>query len=211
MSDATLGIPLEDLRRRLDAETLTPYVRRALGREQAEVVHSTCEVVSGGSVQYIGPMGVFRVYGEAQDGTQRLPWRLILKIVASVGDESPTSAEYWQREALAYQSGLLAALPGGLRAPACYGVIEWPAHAGQAESAWIWLEEISQDDKVPWTPALLGQAARVLGQFNGVYLGQDLRRACPWLGQGRVEEWTALSEPVLRDLEQYRQNPFIAT
>jgi hypothetical protein len=174
------------------------------------VIHSTCEVVQGGSVQYLGALGVFRVSGEALDGAQRLPWRLILKIAASTGEDGPTNAVYWKREALAYQSGLLRSLPGNLRAPACYGVIEWPAHAEQGEAVWIWLEEIPQGDKPPWTSARLQQAARALGHFNGAYLGQDLRQIYPWLGPGRVEEWVAWSEPVLRDLEQNRQHPFMA-
>ena len=72
MSGSVVDTPLEQVRRRLDAETLTLYVRQVLGRKQADVVSWTCEVVHGGASRYAGAPGVFRVYGAAQDGTERL-------------------------------------------------------------------------------------------------------------------------------------------
>lgn len=211
MSGAVVDTPLEQVRRRLDAETLAPHVRQVLGRKQAEVVYWTCEIMHGGASRYAGAPGVFRVYGTAQDGTEHLPWSLILKIiVGSRGGESGSLSGYWKREALAYQSGLLRNLPGDLSAPTCYGVTEVPARADGVEEAWIWLEEITQVDKLPWTFDRLQQVARTLGHFNGVYLGQELSSTYPWLSQGRTQHWMALSEPVLQDLEQYCQHPFVA-
>jgi hypothetical protein len=212
MSGTVVETPLEQVRRRLDAATLTPHVRQALGRKQAEVASWTCEVVHGGASAYEGALGVFRVYGTAQEGTERLPWSLILKIITgSRGGASTASSGYWKREALAYQSGLLRNLPGGLSAPTCYGVTEAPTTAEGAEEAWIWLEEIPQVDRPPWTPDRLQHVARTLGHFNGAYLGQEMHSSYPWLSQGRTQEWVALSEPVFSQLEQYRQHPFVAT
>jgi hypothetical protein len=214
MSGSVVDTPLEQVRRRLDAATLRPHVRQVVGRQQAEVVSWSCEILHGGGGALFdeGALGVFRVYGAAQDGTERLPWSLILKIVTgSRGEESAASSRYWKREALAYQSGLLRTLPSDLSAPTCYGVTEVPARTEGMEEAWIWLEEITQRDKQPWTPARLQQAARALGHFNGAYLSQDLRSTYPWLSQGHVQEWMTLSESVLLDLEQYRQHPFVAT
>ena len=94
-------------------------------------------------------------------------WSLILKIIiGSRGGESGSLSGYWKREALAYQSGLLRNLPGDLSAPTCYGVTEVPARADGVEEAWIWLEEITQVDKLPWTFDRLQQVARTLGHFN---------------------------------------------
>ena len=115
-----------------------------------------------------GALGVFRVRGEAQDGVQRLPWRLILKIVDWLpgwGKRRPApvtgSARRWPTNRVCLRS-----LPDGLRAPICYGVTELPAHSEGAEEAWIWLEEIPQDNKPPWTLDRLQQAARDTRPFQ---------------------------------------------
>ena len=67
---------------------------------------------------------------------------------------------YWRREALAYQSGMLADLPDFVRAPGCYGVSE------QADGAWIWLENIVEAAGPTWTLEHFQQAARHLGRFG---------------------------------------------
>ncbi len=53
-----------------------------------------------------------------------MSWSLVLKVVSDPGGrDDPTAHNYWKREFLTYQAGLLADLPG-LRAPRCYDARE---------------------------------------------------------------------------------------
>lgn len=127
--------------------------------------------------------GLFRASGQAWDGSQARHWSAVLKILQQPGQgglDEP-GMDYWRREALAYQSGLLAELPAGVRAPRCYGVSEQP------ESVWIWLEDLGEDSRQRWTLEHFQRAARHLGRFAGAYLpgsrllpGTPLPNA-PWL------------------------------
>ena len=83
--------------------------------------------------------GVVRVGGTATTATgEHHDWSVMLKVLKSpAGMVMPDGTlitqamandrrhfGYWQREAMAYRSGLLDSLPHGLAAPACYGVLE---------------------------------------------------------------------------------------
>lgn len=101
---------------------------------------------------------------------------------------------------LAYQSGLLANLPGSLSAPRCYGIAEYPG-----EEFWIWLEDIQQPAD-EWTLERHSLAARHLGQFNGAYLaGYPLPEAQPWLTWGRTREWLSEVRPYIERSHQYTE------
>lgn len=191
---------------------LQPVVAQILGRPQVEVAEWRVRPVAGtaGSVNQ-GGRGVFRVEGLAKDGgpavapplaaaaapTALTPWSAIVKVfgeprgAAAPGDTTrvPTAADYWQREILAYRSGMLAEIHGGLAAPRCYAVTE---HLEHPEHEWrVWLEDVAETSKA-WTLARYASAARHLGQFNGAYLaGRPLPPAYPWLCRGRTREWVA--------------------
>ena len=110
--------------------------------------------------------GLYCFEGHAWDGEQSRPWSAVLKIVnrPEEGCLDPKELCYWKREQLAYQSGLLAALPSGLRAPRCLGVSE------HEQDAWIWLEHVQETGPRTWTLAEFQRAARSLGRFSGAYL-----------------------------------------
>ncbi len=117
----------------VDAATLTPFVRCALDRETASPIDWQVAPFGDG-----GRQGAFRFVGAAVDQGQTLPWSLVLKVVPPPADNDvPSGSSYGKREFLAYQSGLLADLPGGLKAPRCLGVTEQPSGDG-----WLWLEEV---------------------------------------------------------------------
>jgi hypothetical protein len=101
---------------------------------------------------------------------------------------APSDPNYWKREYLAYASGLLAALPPGLRAPRCVGASE-PSD----DTAWLWLEDQGAPDAAPWSLARYRLAARHAGQLNGAYLTDRPLPAIPWLSAGvarwYVERW----------------------
>ena len=74
----------------------------------------------------------------------------ILKLVAHsteghvnwISGEEPSHWFYWRREVLAYESGLLATLPGDLRAPVCHLVAE-----RDDGSVALWLEDLRRPSR----------------------------------------------------------------
>jgi hypothetical protein len=128
----------------------------------------------------------------------------------------PTSWAYWCREALLYRSGLLADLPGELRAPRCAGVI-----GTDDGSLQLWLEFVRDDAPGDWTFEQHARTAQHLGAMNGAYLDRalpdlaGLSRRClrSWVGRMRelIAERTAAGmfdrpevQATVRSLERVR-------
>jgi hypothetical protein len=84
----------------------------------------------------------------------------------------------WDREALAYRSGLLEDLPPGLAAARCLGVEDPPG-----DGVWLWFVDLGQPPA--WDIPTLGRAARHLGRFGAAYLLGCPLPTQPWLAQ----EW----------------------
>lgn len=150
--------------------------------------------------------GVFRVTGTAEAGGATRPWSLILKVVSPAAWLAMTAGQpvepshplYWKREVLAYQSGWLDQLPGGVRGPRCLATETQPDG-----SVWLWLEEAQDCFGGHWPLEQYARAARCLGRFNGAYLAGEPWPAYPWLSQtgtprGVLEAYRWL-EPVIRD------------
>lgn len=183
----------------LDRDTLIRPVRRALAAETAEIVDWRHEPLAY-TVRNPAAGGMYRIVGHARARGVVQPWSLILKVshspsgrtwpdgrVAPAGwGTDPAHNQYWRREALAYQSGLLDDLPGELAAPRCFGVDE---RAG--DTIWLWLEEVHETERRPWPLARYGLAARHLGQFNGAYLAGRPLPTEPWLNRGFLRAWSA--------------------
>jgi Phosphotransferase enzyme family len=117
---------------------------------------------------------VLKVVGERPDGHPRWP--------ASRDQSHPY---YWRREALAYTSGLLDRLGGGLRAPACRAAVERPDG-----SVALWLEDVPEPSE--WTPGMLGGVARRLGSTQADFAA-DLPSE-PWLSRGWLRLYLELHE-----------------
>lgn len=119
------------------------------------------------------------------------------------GSQEQTAWNYWKREVLVYQSGLLDNLPGSLTAPRCYAVVEYPG-----DEFWLWLEDVQEADR-QWTMTQHSLAARHLGEFNGAYLtGHPLPEAQPWITWRRAREWATFTEPLLESSPQHAKTPF---
>jgi len=104
---------------------------------------------------------------------------VVVKIVnQSQGVEGQEARDwcYWQREMLAFQSGMLTALPSAIRAPRCYDVME------QERSGWIWLEHLAETTPQAWSPEHFRRAAYQMGCFAGAYLTGTPLPDYPWLG-----------------------------
>jgi hypothetical protein len=122
--------------------------------------------------------GIYCFSGLGQDSAGERSWAVVLKIVNQPPGEmcqAPTEWCYWQREMLAFQSGLLAGLPGPIRAPACYGVTE------REGGGWIWLEQIVEATAKHWSLADFERTATQLGRFAGAFLTGKMVPDQPWL------------------------------
>jgi hypothetical protein len=93
--------------RETSRETLAEIVREATGDAGIEVVDWLVRPLPGGGGAVTG--GVYRIAGDARSQGRRVPWSVVLKVIAPVATTGERGSwGFWQREALAYQSGLLA-------------------------------------------------------------------------------------------------------
>jgi hypothetical protein len=190
----------------LQSAALAPLVAQALNRSDLEILEwrVTSLGAQGSKSVDIGE-GVWRISGTARDDEGVHSWSLIRKgLHASdvFNARDPTSWNYWKREALAYQSGLLTDLPRILKAPQCYAVQD-----DGDERVWLWLEDI-QESVPTWRLADYGLAAHQLGEFNGAYLcGFPLPKAELWLSRGRVWSAAATLKSQLTQKDQLTQTP----
>lgn len=186
----------------LNPAALTAIVRQALQDGTAAVLDWSYQPLDGG----FSGSAVYRIQGRAQTSHGTQPWSIILKVISpATGGQAPSDFDYWKREALLYQSGLLADLPADLVAPRCFEIGEFPD-----QSCWLWLEDMGAVEDDDWPLAHYGIAARHLGQMNGAYL---VGRALPqdeWLRLSDVRQRLALAEPGIAELPQLRHHPLFA-
>jgi len=173
----------------IDATTLTPLVRQVLKRPTARAVDWQSNELYGGGIT----TKIMRFSGNAEDENTILPWSLILKTIHPYEKEDdPTSLRYWKREAIAYQSGLLDDLPGRIRAPLCYGIVEQPEH-----EVWLWMEEIADEVKGKWSLDQYGSVAQHVGEFNGLFFGNESAYSLPWMTKNQLRSWVGTAAPIL--------------
>jgi len=136
------------------------------------------------------------------DATDRA-WSVVLKVLAPVaGQEDPAQIAYWKREGLLRGSGLLDDIPGGLRAPRCYGCDE------RADgTVWLWLEYVREDGERAWPLVRWGVAARHFGELNGAYLAGRPLPSAPWLGGHRLRTWVERHRPLVERIAAAPENP----
>ena len=188
----------------LDSALLTGPVRRALRSESAQIGTWRCRPISYAHTDAV-TSGLFRVSGIAQDGSAAVSWSLVLKIVrAQDGNDDPALAHYWKREVLAYQSGLLDDLPGGLVAPRCAGIME-----RLAGEAWLWLEDVTDTSPSRWPPAYYGTVGRRLGRFNGEYLAARPLPADPGLRTAWLRAYLARNASAIARLADDTEHPLL--
>jgi hypothetical protein len=182
----------------LTAAELAPVVKKALRDDHAWPL--TWEFDALDWTGNPATVGLFRLAGIARtSGGGEVPWTVVLKVVADVdltGDplvdrytHEPEGINYWKREALAFNSGLLIDWPGPLVPVHCYGVEEV-----SKSQAWIWLE--AREGAGPhalWTIEQLASAAYDFGALAAQWRSKlpDVRQY-PWLAQRWLRGWVAL-------------------
>ncbi len=88
---------------------------------------------------------------------------VILKAwVRDTETDVPVQWNYWKREFLAYNSGMLEELLG-IEAPRLLGAVD------EDEHVYVWLEDVRAASESRWLTDRYVLAARHLGRFNGVY------------------------------------------
>jgi hypothetical protein len=185
----------------INKKTLTPLVRKSLNSETVEIVGWECKQVHGGAGT---GTEIHRISGQARGNDKDERWSLILKILKpSVESTDVSTWNYYKREADAYQSGLLAGLPGGLCAPHCYGV-----QNHQDGVSWIWLEDVRDDIGPRWPIEHYGLVARQLGRFNGKYL-EEIPPNWPWLSVNWIRGWVERSTPFIEPLRKSLDHPLV--
>jgi hypothetical protein len=158
-------------------------VERAFGRE-----------VSSYTVTPIDPQlrihsvtgGVFRVVADHDS--------LVCKVVRHgddpdpgalwVSGAEPSHRNYWKREWLAYDSGLLDGLPGELRAPRT----ALTTTAGPDECR-IWMEDVEGRPGAEWPVADYASAAFDLGTTQGAYTAGHPLPEQEWLSRHWLRAW----------------------
>jgi hypothetical protein len=189
----------------VDRSLLTPLVQQALDHPLAEVLDWTqCPLTGGLAAPAAGILGCIHFAGRADVQDQVVPWALVLKAFApprEYANSDQTVFTYWKREVLTYQSGLLDALNGGLVAPRCFAVVEYPE-----EEYWVWMEYIDEVQK-RWSLERYQLAARHLGHFNGTYLVGRPLPTYPWLNSGHLQQWLTMGARGLQELPRLAHHP----
>jgi Ser/Thr protein kinase RdoA (MazF antagonist) len=158
----------------LDGATLTPLVRRALNHETATLLEWQWSPIVYDV--YLPGRTLGRFIGAAIVDGGVIPWSIVLKRTRPPQGREQASDDGCKREVLAYRSGLLADIPGQLRAARALDVSE-DVHG----TTWLWLEDVVDSFGREWPLAQYRRAARHLGQFNGAYLAGRPLPAFPWL------------------------------
>ena len=104
---------------------------------------------------------------------------------------------YWRREALAYETGLLESLPGGLRAPTHRLV----ANRDDGSVA-LWLEDLRSTPASSWSLERYGVAARHLGQMQGAFLAGRPIPDHEWLSRGWLRSYLLQRDGDMHLVEQ---------
>lgn len=191
--------------RSIDRHALTPLVQQSLDSPTAEVLDWEQRPLGGSAADPSeGILGRIHFSGRARVEQAIAPWSLVLKAFAlpqGHPNVEPSSRNYWKREALVYQSGLLADLGGSLVAPRCFSVRQM-----SAEEYWVWMEYIVESPRL-WPLERYQLAARHLGQFNGSYLVNHSQPNYPWLNRGELGQRLAMAESGLKALPRLSQHP----
>lgn len=183
----------------VEHDTLVPIVRLILNDKSVSIADWSQEPLDGG----LSGAAVTRFKGMAYTATGCKPWSIIRKVLrATNGDQNESAANYWKREVLVYQSGLLNNLPINLITPRCIEITKQ-----NEDEYWLWLEDMGNGEDPGRSFEQYGSAARHLGQFNGAYLVGRSLPIVSWLCSLDLGEQLELAEQGICELPLLSQNP----
>lgn len=188
----------------MERQRLTELARLATDRPALELDDWQHDDLYGGVGAINDARHLQRYRGIGRDGAEAIPWSLVLKWFRPVGSDDPTWLSYWRREPLAFESGLLGDLPGGVVAPRCFGVDRYDDGA-----VGIWLEEVTDEEGPVWPVARYALAARQLGEMGGEYISRGALPRHPWLGERYLRRYAAGRDRWLEQVRQARDQPVV--
>ena len=146
---------------------------------------------------------MYRLFGHAHSRGKRVPWSAILKLIPAAGRGPAHAWGHADREVLAYRSGILRNLSGGLAAPRCLALTR---HAAGARC--LWLEDLGRYE-VRWSLETYARAAQCLGRFNGAYLTGAPIPKHPWLSRDWLRQWLAEAAAAMAVLPEHLDHPLV--
>lgn len=178
----------------LSANELAPMLCQLFGDATAEASTWAFQRVGWTAVNP-GTLGIYRVHGTARTSNGDRSFSMVFKAVGDVDytghpfDENyihqPPDVNYWKREPLVFESGILDAYRGSLVPVRCFGVEHY------RDSAFMWLEELREPGgRSAWPLDRHVLAARHLGRFSGDHVGSlPSIEDYPFLCQNFIHEW----------------------
>lgn len=186
----------------MTAADLAPVVRRAVGAVSAWPLRWHVESLGWAAVNP-ATQGLYRLTGVARVGSaDDVGWAVVLKVLGDVDLagtpldvgwlHDPQDINYWKREAVAFESGLLDDWPGPLVAVRCLGV----DHTDPG--VWLWLEDLGGAQAGDqWSLEEQAVLAYDLGAFAAQWAGHAPSASrYPWL----LQRWLRGNLTCFRDV-----------
>lgn len=187
------NIPIED-----KIDQINACIESIHGNSAAELVSITCDDI-GYKTPNFTTSGIFRLHGLMKVYNELKPWCVILKIIKpdTAEKDNMKHHNYWRREALVFESGVLRDLPDSIYVAKSYLVEEQ-----QDGTIWIWMECIKGE--YAKTVEQFSYIARQLGRFNGAYLkGIKMMPEHEWICRAWLKSWSIACRMYAPNVEEY--------
>ncbi|WP_157213470.1 phosphotransferase [Paenibacillus senegalensis] len=173
-------------------------IKAIYGSPDVELVSVTCDDM-GYKTPNFTTSGIFRLHGMVKIKSELKQWCVILKIIKpdTAEKDNPEHHNFWRREALVFESGLLKELPESICAAESFLVEEQ-----QDGEIWIWMEFVKGE--YANTVEQFAYIARQIGRFNGSYL--KTKQMLPnqeWICRAWLKSWTTASRMYAPNMEEY--------
>jgi hypothetical protein len=187
------GLPIQN-----KIEQINACIYSIHGNATVELVSVTCDDI-GYKTPNFTTSGIFRLHGLVKLDNELKPWCVILKIIKPDTAEKDNAEHhnYWRREALVFESGILKEFPDSVYAAEHYWVEEQ-----QDGTVWLWMEYV--EGEYANTVEQFAYIARQLGRFNGAYLtGLRPLPDQEWICRAWLKSWTTASRMYAPNMEDY--------
>ncbi|GAA0384850.1 phosphotransferase [Paenibacillus motobuensis] len=179
-------------------EQIITCIQSIYGNQTVELVSITCDDI-GYKTPNFTTSAILRLHGLVKLYDELKPWYVILKIIKPDTEEKDNFVHhnYWRREALVFESGVLKELPNSICNTKSYLVEEQ-----QDGTIWLWMEYVEGD--YPYTIEQFSYIARQLGRFNGAYLeGAKKLPEHEWICREWLKSWTTACRKYAPNMEAY--------